>query len=357
MAEYRTIKMSFWTDPFVESLSPEEKLLYLFLFTCPYTNALGVCSMTVRKISFETGLTAQAVSDGIKNLVSRGKLIQDGDQILIKHFIKHQCSTSPKLEVKLKKDFSALDSSKLRKELRSAYPSIFSADTVSEDENNNGYHIDTVSEDENTVSKDKNDTVSIPYQYPSDTKEQELKQEIKQELNLSLKPELINTTTRARETESEEGERENFSPDELPTEFLELRDYYDEHCRPEPPIAGYKEYKAIRLTKLWPGILRIYDDIDKRLEAKHYDKGYWPGLGKYLNQSTWRGAIVPRGEKPAANDWTVSETSWEKAAREKAQKELDQQRKNNKKPDNESSIGSIWDGMKGKYKVGNGEGD
>ena len=34
MAEYRTIKMSFWNDPYVEELSASGKLLYMYLFTC-----------------------------------------------------------------------------------------------------------------------------------------------------------------------------------------------------------------------------------------------------------------------------------------------------------------------------------
>lgn len=36
MATYRTIRMSFWNDPAIESLPPGDKLLYLYLFTCPH---------------------------------------------------------------------------------------------------------------------------------------------------------------------------------------------------------------------------------------------------------------------------------------------------------------------------------
>ena len=55
MATYRTIRMSFWNDPAIESLPPADKLLYLYLFTCPHANNLGVLSVSLRKMAFETG--------------------------------------------------------------------------------------------------------------------------------------------------------------------------------------------------------------------------------------------------------------------------------------------------------------
>ena len=54
MATYRTIRMSFWNDPAIESLPPADKLLYLYLFTCPHANNLGVLSVSLRKMAFET---------------------------------------------------------------------------------------------------------------------------------------------------------------------------------------------------------------------------------------------------------------------------------------------------------------
>ena len=42
MAEYRTIRINFWNDPFIEELDPKAKLLYIYLFTCPHANNLGI---------------------------------------------------------------------------------------------------------------------------------------------------------------------------------------------------------------------------------------------------------------------------------------------------------------------------
>ena len=52
MATYRTIRMSFWNDPAIESLPPADKLLYLYLCTCPHANNLGVLSVSLRKMAF-----------------------------------------------------------------------------------------------------------------------------------------------------------------------------------------------------------------------------------------------------------------------------------------------------------------
>ena len=54
-ATFRTIRRTFWTDPYIESMPPARKLLYIYLFTSPHTNNLGVLNTTARRIAFETG--------------------------------------------------------------------------------------------------------------------------------------------------------------------------------------------------------------------------------------------------------------------------------------------------------------
>ena len=54
MATYRTIRMDFWNDPYVEGMEPQDKLLYVYLFSSPHTNNLGVLTVSRRKIAFET---------------------------------------------------------------------------------------------------------------------------------------------------------------------------------------------------------------------------------------------------------------------------------------------------------------
>lgn len=158
MAEYRTIRMAFWNDPFVEELEAGEKLLYLYLFTCPHTNNLGVLEISRRKIAFETGLDVATVNAGLQKLEKAEKIVTDAAFILLTRFIRHQTTTSPKITHALKGMLAGVSSMKLRHALCTGYPSIFGAPSQS------GYHIDTVS----IGYHDHTDTVSIPYPYPID---------------------------------------------------------------------------------------------------------------------------------------------------------------------------------------------
>lgn len=68
MATYRTIRMAFWSDPYIETLSASEKLLYLYLFSCPHTNNLGLLAVSRRRMAYDTGLTEEAAR-GLERLL------------------------------------------------------------------------------------------------------------------------------------------------------------------------------------------------------------------------------------------------------------------------------------------------
>ena len=159
MAEYRTIRMAFWNDPFVEELEAGEKLLYLYLFTCPHTNNLGVLEVSRRKIAFETGLDVATVNAGLEKLEKAGKIVTDATFILLTRFIRHQTTTSPKIAQALKGMLAGVSSGKLRNALCLGYPGIFDAPASS------GYPMDTVS----IGYHNRTDTVSIPYPDPINT--------------------------------------------------------------------------------------------------------------------------------------------------------------------------------------------
>lgn len=159
MAEYRTIRMAFWNNPFVEELEAGEKLLYLYLFTCPHTNNLGILEVSRRKIAFETGLDVETVNAGLQKLEKAGKIVTDATFILLTRFIRHQTTTSPKIVQALKGMLAGVSSAKLRHALYSGYPSIFGGLSQS------GYHTDTIS----IGYQDHTDTVSIPYRDHIDT--------------------------------------------------------------------------------------------------------------------------------------------------------------------------------------------
>ncbi|CAK7055889.1 MAG: hypothetical protein MEBIL_01638 [Bilophila sp.] len=136
MATYRTIRMAFWSDPYIENLSASEKLLYLYLFSCPHTNNLGVLAVSRRRMAYDTGLTEGAVHAALAGFERDGKVATDGDAVFVCHFIRHQCSTSPKILVSLRSLFPTVESVKLRKAILALYPHLlgeasYPADRVS----------------------------------------------------------------------------------------------------------------------------------------------------------------------------------------------------------------------------------
>lgn len=140
-ATFRTIRRTFWTDPYIESMPPARKLLYIYLFTSPHTNNLGVLNTTTRRIAFETGMTEDEVNAHLNVLEQQdGKVALDGVSgggscglsILVVNFIKHQCTTSPKLVMSLRGLFRGVESEKIKAVLIAKNPHLLDGmDTVS----------------------------------------------------------------------------------------------------------------------------------------------------------------------------------------------------------------------------------
>jgi len=121
MAKYRTIKVDYWDDPYTEELPPCGKLLYIYLITsCP--SNLGILEISCRKICFETGLSKEETTELLSLLEKDGKIVKDGDFILLTNFVKHQTSTSPLLIKGLKSSLAEVASTKIALELKTRYP-------------------------------------------------------------------------------------------------------------------------------------------------------------------------------------------------------------------------------------------
>ena len=120
----------------------------------------------------------------------------------------------------------------------------------------------------------------------------------------------LQTQTNTDKRREEKIRKENISPDSLENEeparlednagegiyfanepsidFQELRQFWDEHFRPEGPLAGFAEYKQLRAAKAYPGDSRLYEDLKARLDCQCWNQGFAPSLAKYLRERTWR---------------------------------------------------------------------
>lgn len=77
MATYRTVQISFWTDPKVDDeFTPEDKYFYLYLLTNPHTNLCGCYEISMRQMVRETGYNEDTVRRLLARMESVHKVIQ-----------------------------------------------------------------------------------------------------------------------------------------------------------------------------------------------------------------------------------------------------------------------------------------
>lgn len=96
MAKTRSINTKIWKDDYYGGLSPDYKLVFIYLLTNPSTTISGAYEITKREIAFDTGLNLDCVSRAMERFESDGKINYQDGWIFITNFIKHQ-SINPKV--------------------------------------------------------------------------------------------------------------------------------------------------------------------------------------------------------------------------------------------------------------------
>ena len=105
MARYRPIKTCFWSDEWVATLKPTEKLLYLYLITNERTNLCGIYRLPIQYISFETGLNQGQLEKAFQSFGAR--VMYKNGWVVLKNYKKHQ-SASPKIQEGIKREESQI---------------------------------------------------------------------------------------------------------------------------------------------------------------------------------------------------------------------------------------------------------
>lgn len=90
MSKLRSVSTAFWSDPFIEDLTPNEKLLFLYLITNDKTNMLGIYEVSIKKISFDTGLNKDVIEKALKEFERLSKVKYIKNHIVLVNFMKHQ---------------------------------------------------------------------------------------------------------------------------------------------------------------------------------------------------------------------------------------------------------------------------
>lgn len=91
----RYVNTRFWSDTFVSELSSTEKLIFLYFLTNQYTTISGIYEVTIKTVSFETGVPIEEVEMIMAKL--EPKIVYVGGYVIIKNFYKHQ-QRNPKID-------------------------------------------------------------------------------------------------------------------------------------------------------------------------------------------------------------------------------------------------------------------
>jgi len=100
MAIFRKVHTQFWSDPFVQTLSPEKRYFFLYLLTNEKTRQCGVYEISKRHISYDTGYTINTVSILLAYFISEKKILfsEATNEIAIKNWNKYNGNPSPKVQ-------------------------------------------------------------------------------------------------------------------------------------------------------------------------------------------------------------------------------------------------------------------
>ena len=103
MADHRFIRTKTWNDGWFHLLSPDAKLLFLYLITNLNTSLSGFYESHIDTFVVDTGLTAKRAKDALKEL--KGKIDYIDGWVCIKNYAFHQnASNSPKIQSLIERD-------------------------------------------------------------------------------------------------------------------------------------------------------------------------------------------------------------------------------------------------------------
>lgn len=141
MAIYRNVHITFWTDSkVVDDFTPEDRYFYIYLLTNPHTNLCGCYEISLKQMSDELGYNKESIIKLIDRFNKIHKMIDydnNTKELIVYNWHKYNWTKSPKFEKALEKEIQKVKSPKFRAILEGILCG--------------------------------SDTVSIPYQYGSDT--------------------------------------------------------------------------------------------------------------------------------------------------------------------------------------------
>lgn len=101
------VNTHFWRDGYVQSLRPDERLLFLWAITNPATDLCGAYEAPLPIIELETGLKRKRVVEIFEKFLMDNKVIYRRGWVIVRNFAKHQQGNSPKVAEGVRRSLSA----------------------------------------------------------------------------------------------------------------------------------------------------------------------------------------------------------------------------------------------------------
>ncbi len=106
----RSVNTKLWEKPWIEELSPKDKLLFIYLLTNSKTNMLGIYEVSVSKMSFETGLTKTEIKKAFEGFQTLEKVYYINNYVLLPNFLQNQ-SLNSNMKISALKEYDKLPNS------------------------------------------------------------------------------------------------------------------------------------------------------------------------------------------------------------------------------------------------------
>jgi hypothetical protein len=107
---YRYLHTSYWQDPFVLDLTPEEKYFYVYVMTNSRTTQCGIYEIAKKIMVMETGYNIETIDKLIARFVEYNKIqyCDETKELYIKNWMKHNHSESPKVKACIERELKAV---------------------------------------------------------------------------------------------------------------------------------------------------------------------------------------------------------------------------------------------------------
>lgn len=90
---------NFWSDSYIESLKPQEKLLYIYLFTNESSTLSGVYQIKKSRMIDDTGLQENILLDYLDKFTNDNKIKYQDNWICVKNTLKNQVLNNFKIGI------------------------------------------------------------------------------------------------------------------------------------------------------------------------------------------------------------------------------------------------------------------